>query len=89
MFEIKREARMDLKEQLLYNIWQELKNLNQALSDSNGVLAATVPFAQAEELSNLTESKTSAVTGLFCKHCSGYHKKTIDIVNCGKKLKKG
>lgn len=72
MFDIQQDSRMDTTEQLLYNIWQELKRLNTSQEVTEPQTTENVKHEYVCKVKGCgfkTESK-----GVYLAHCKKHKK---------------
>ncbi len=68
--------RLTVQEKLLYNISKQLETLIKMQNEN-------VTHKSVETNKPIEKKKTYT-----CKHCGKEHERSIDIVNCGRRLKK-
>jgi hypothetical protein len=77
MFDVKPDSRMTIEEQLLYNIWQELK----------GKAVETPIIGNPLHDVEFVMFKEPVKTNKPCKHCGQPHEKPVDYAQCARKHK--
>lgn len=76
MFEIQQDSRMDLKEKLLYNIWQELRRINTSSKVTEKPQTKETKVheftCKVENCGFKTENR-----GIYLAHCKNHKKEGV------------
>ena len=81
---MERKSFIEDTDKLLFDILETQRAILDELKRFNGLQVKL----HSEEKTEPLKAKIEEVKTYPCKHCKGEHKRSIDIVNCGRKKNK-